>query len=83
MSEILVIIVVFSYGRWPSEVAIIVIIVNQIEMKMSTYLIRNSERLLSPAFLAYSKTDKRAKKVRHDSCKKVNQKLNVCAISFS
>lgn len=83
MSEILVIIVVFSYGRWPSEVAIIVIIVNQIEMKMSTYLIRNSERLLSPAFLAYSKTDKRAEKVRHDSWKKVNQKLNVCAISFS
>ena len=40
VSEILVIIVVFSYGLWPSEVAIIVIIVNQIEIEMSTYLIR-------------------------------------------
>ena len=83
MSEILVIIVVFSYGRWPSEVAIIFIIVNQIEIQMSTYLIRYSERLLSPSFLPHSKTDKRAKKVRYDSRKKVNQKLNVCAISFS
>ena len=68
VSEILVIIVVFSSDHWPSEVAIIVIIVNQTwlrkyinSLKSKQYIPGSGKRSIGrdffPAFLTDLKTD--------------------------